>query len=198
MTTRPPYHPFSEIPPRVFETERLRLRAIEPSDRKLIFELYTGDPIASKYMSFPCAKKETDGDPFLRQVQASFTGSPTDAVFFSWLIQLKDTGEYVGSCGMDPHDGETVGGGYILNPRFWGRGIATEAWCALVRWAQTQPEVRRIVAWFHPDNAASGNVMRKSGMVCEGIQPKSKVLPNVSSEKIDTVVYAWERGRDGL
>jgi len=159
-----PLAPFSELPPRVFETERLRLRALILEDLTLIFKTYTGDPIATKYMAWPRAKTPEDGRPFLISVANSFSGKPVASAQFSWAIHLKATGECIGGCGIGADSEFVAGGGYILNPRFWRHGYAAEAFAAVVDWARQQPLVQRIEAVHHPDNPASGSVMRKVGM----------------------------------
>lgn len=185
--------PFGEVPPLTFETARLRLRAATISDLQLIFELYGGDLQATKYMAWPRAQTPEDSRGFWEMVDASFTGKPIGGVEFVWLIQLKETGEYVGSCGIGSHSGTSVGGGYILNPAFWGKGYAAEAWTPVVEWAKTQPLVHRIQAEHHPDNPASGAVMRKVGLSFDRINRKDGGYPNVGEGTVDEVVYAWVR-----
>lgn len=192
-----PLSPFSEIAPRTFETARLRLRAASLSDLRLIFELYGGDPVATRYMAWPRAVTAEDSRDFWEMVDASFKGHPPGNIEFVWLIQLKETGEYIGSCGIGTHSSNTVGGGYILNPAFWGKGYAAEAWTPVVEWAKTQPEIHRIQAEHHPDNPASGAVMRKVGLSFERINSKEGGYPNAPGEtRVDEVVYAWVRKRD--
>jgi len=185
--------PFSEVPPSIFETERLRLRALTLADLDLIFETYTGDPIATNYMAWPRYTRPEDGRPFLEAVEASFSGAPIGTAQFSWLISLRTTGEAIGGCGIGTDSETSVGGGYILNPRLWGKGYAAEAFRPLVGWAQTQPHVHRITATHHPDNPASGAVMRKVGLVFERVMRTENGYPNLNQQIVDEVVYSWTR-----
>lgn len=189
----PGFAPLSELPPLTFETERLTLRAITLEDCALMFRTYAGDPVVTKYMSFPCASGPQDSVPFVQGVVANFSGGLSDHKQFGWLLFRKDTGECIGSAGLGIKDLTSIGGGYILARSAWGQGFATEAWQALVEWGKSQPNVKRIEAEHHPDNPASGSVMRKVGFSCEGVLPKHTVLPNVGSEKVDVVVWAWNR-----
>ena len=75
----------------------------------------------------------------------------------------------------------------------WGHGLATEAWRPVVEWGKSQPNVQRIEADHHPDNPASGNVMRKLGRIREGVVPDFCVLPNLGSQKVEMVIWAWTR-----
>jgi len=190
--------PFSEVPPSIFETERLRLRALTLADLDLIFETYTGDPIATNYMAWPRYTRPEDGRPFLEGVEASFSGAPIGTAQFSWLISLKTTGEAIGGCGIGTDSEMTAGGGYILNPRFWGTGYATEAFRAVIEWAQSQPGVERICVTHHPDNPASGAVMRKVGLVFERVMRTENGYPNLDQKIVDEEVYSWTRATGEL
>lgn len=185
--------PFSEVPPRLFETERLILRALTIADLDLIFETYAGDPLATRHMAWPRYTKPEDGRPFLEGVEASFSGAPIGTVQFSWLISLRTTGEAIGGCGIGTDSETSAGGGYILNPRLWGKGLAGEAFRPVVEWAQRQPRVHRIAATHHPDNPASGAVMRKVGLVFERVMRIENGYPNLNQKIVDEVVYSWTR-----
>jgi ribosomal-protein-alanine N-acetyltransferase len=186
-------YPFREIPPRTFDTARLHLRASGLSDLELVFKLYTNDPLATKYMSWPRSTTVEDGRVFLEIVEDSFAGISNGALEFVWLIQVKQTGEFIGSCGIGTQQGSTVGGGYILSPPFWHRGYAAEAWAPVVEWAKTQPDIHRIEAVHHPDNPASGAVMRKVGLTFDRIDHKRNGYPNLGEGSVDELVYAWVR-----
>ena len=86
-----------------------------------------------------------------------------------WNITLK-TGDVVGDLGFKGLSADgAVEIGYGFLPEFWGKGYATEAVKAAVRWAAAQPEVKRIEAETVPDNAASQRVLEKAGFVPSGI-----------------------------
>lgn len=53
--------------------------------------------------------------------------------------------------------------GYWLTPGAWGRGYATEAGHAVLDAARHALGVRRVRAYHHADNPASGAVLRKLG-----------------------------------
>ena len=191
--TKSPLYPFNEVAPRTFETERLRLRAAEISDLERIFEVTGRDPVATKYMAFPRSKTPEDGRSFLELVEASFAGERKTSLEFAWLIQRTETGEFIGNCGIGTHIGTSVEGGYILGTAFWGKGYAAEAWKPVVKWAKTQPDIQRIEARHHPDNPASGAVMRKVGLSFDRINRRKNGYPNLGDECVDELVYAWIR-----
>lgn len=185
--------PLCCLPPRLFETPRLRLRAIEAGDSKLVFDLYASDPIATKYMSFKCTGQIEDTQNFVESAARYFLGQESPVKQFVWLIELKAAGEALGTAGLGPKDKYTLGGGYVLSRHFWGQGFASEAWTCLVEWGKTQPGVYRIEAWHDLDNPASGRVMQKAGMLFEGVLRRHSIHPNISDEPRDAAIYAWAK-----
>jgi ribosomal-protein-alanine N-acetyltransferase len=186
--------PLTSIPPRVIETERLILRAISAGDGQCLFDLYAHDALASKYMSFKVTGRVDESEVFAQSVGDLFNGKGDVPIRqFSWLIQEKSSGAFIGSAGFGPLNDTTLSGGYILNRSFWGRGYASEVWTKLVEVAQADPGVQRIEAYHHPENPASGKVMLRAGMTYEGIRPLGSVYPNISDEKVPDIIYAWNR-----
>ena len=83
-----------------------------------------------------------------------------------WLVIDKGEQTLIGDAGFQgaPDAGGTVEIGYSVLPAFRQRGYAFEAVQALVQWAFTQPDVRRIVAECLDDNTASIRILQKLGM----------------------------------
>ena len=54
--------------------------------------------------------------------------------------------------------------GYVLSKKLWGRGIATEAAQAVIRFLFEEVGFERITALHHYKNQASGRVMQKLSM----------------------------------
>jgi RimJ/RimL family protein N-acetyltransferase len=61
--------------------------------------------------------------------------------------------------------------GYWLAPDAWGRGIATEAATALVRWGFEALALERVHARVLADNPASRRVLAKLGLAVERVCP---------------------------
>lgn len=81
-------------------------------------------------------------------------------------VRLRGGGELVGLCGFmrdadGPREAELV---YELVPELWGRGIATEAARACLRYAFLEAGLERVVAGVDAPNVASARVIEKLGM----------------------------------
>lgn len=58
--------------------------------------------------------------------------------------------------------------GYWIVPKYWGRGIATEAVNSFVNWLFSEENIRFVTAGYFVDNPASGRVLSKSGFLACG------------------------------
>jgi RimJ/RimL family protein N-acetyltransferase len=87
---------------------------------------------------------------------------------FGMLAVLeKDTGNYVGQCGLLHQEIEGVHEleiGYSLLSNQWGKGYATEASIFLKQWAFRHTEVDSLISIIHVDNLASKKVALRNGM----------------------------------
>ena len=80
-----------------------------------------------------------------------------------------ETGELVGRCGLLSHRSQAeaqVEVAYLLSPRFWGRGLASEA-ARAVRDFGFRAGCSRLVSLIHVENGASKRVARAMGMTLE-------------------------------
>ena len=90
--------------------------------------------------------------------------------FGYWVLRDRKTLDPLGGAMlMVRSPGAKVELGFALGRVAWGRGLATEAARALVAHAFQALEVPNLEAFTHPDNAASGAVLRKAGMIETGL-----------------------------
>ena len=81
-----------------------------------------------------------------------------------------DEGKVVGNCGIRrkaENDWE-ADIGYELAPWHWGKGYATEAALAMVRFGFEELGLHRVSSWCIADNVASAKVLEKVGLKQEG------------------------------
>ena len=80
--------PLLAIPPRVIETDRLQLRALELGDGQLLFNLYAHDPAICRYMSFKIDGKVEAFASIMDEIPVSkLTPEPT----YACKIWMKDS-----------------------------------------------------------------------------------------------------------
>jgi ribosomal-protein-alanine N-acetyltransferase len=85
---------------------------------------------------------------------------------------IKAEGRYIGRCGLYPHrlsHGDIAPGeavlAFYLDRAYWGRGLATEAGRAFVRYGFETLHLTRILAAANIDNLASNRAIQKSGLI---------------------------------
>lgn len=141
-------------------TRRLVLRALSGEDAAPLHGILA-QPNVLRY--FP---RQTP--PTLEQVQRIIAGQLThwqDHGYGWWAVTLADTGQFIGWAGLQylPETDE-VEVAYLLDPAYWGRGLATEAAQKSLKFGYEDLDIPQIVAIVHPDNGASKRVIEKLGM----------------------------------
>lgn len=140
------------------ETERLRL--CEPSDRHVATLPHVlNDPeIAANTLTIPHPYTTDDA---VRAV-ARFTTAHTENTGFIRFIELRQSGELIGSIGLEFHDDHARGElGYVIGRAWWGKGFATEACRAMVDHGFRSLGLQRITAHAMLHNPASSRVLQK-------------------------------------
>ena len=147
------------------DTPRLQLRAIKKQDLSDIYE-YSSNPKTSQYLLWQPHKSEMETREHIDIVLSKYKSGE----FNDWAIVYKNNGKMIGTCGFTSIDEEnnSVEIGYVINPEYWGMGIATEAVTRILEFAFEVLEVNRVEAKFMFGNEASLAVMKKSGMKLEG------------------------------
>lgn len=147
------------------ETERLILRHMRPSDARDMYD-YARRPEVTRYLLWSPHEDEEYTRSYLRQVQKCYR----QGTFYDFGVELKEDGRFIGTCGFARIDeaNSTAEAGYVFNPDYWGRGLATEALRAVIAYG-FEKGYNRIEARFMADNLASRRVMERSGMTFEGI-----------------------------
>jgi ribosomal-protein-alanine N-acetyltransferase len=85
--------------------------------------------------------------------------------FGVWAIVDKKHQNLIGHCGFKFLENTTeVQIGYLLKKSYWGKGLATEAASAALKYGFEIAHLEKVVAVAKPDNIASRRVMEKLGM----------------------------------
>ena len=112
-----------------------------------------------------------EGDWLSVAVVERATGLTVGDLAFHWVSERDRTAEV----------------GFVFDPRYQGKGFATEAACALLDWAFTEAGFHRVIGRTEARNAASARVLEKLGMRLE-----ARLVENewVKGEWQSELVYA--------
>jgi ribosomal-protein-alanine N-acetyltransferase len=147
-------------------TSRLTLREYVEDDWKAVLA-YQSDPLYLRYYAWT-GRTEIEVRDFLGRFIASQSEEPR------WRYQLAIVenmeGKLIGSCGVRIIDAALKEGemGYELDSNYWGRGFATEAAKAMLRFGFDVLGLHRISAHCVSENVGSARVLKKIGMTQEG------------------------------
>ena len=181
----------TSFPPRVLETERLRLRPPTEADAPRIHGTYASCPKATRYLTFVPNPTPEVTLAFVRHAIGTWE---TGSGHFVWVLERRADGRLIGGMGFDSEeDRHSICMGYVLGHPFWGQGYATEALRAVLERAFEDPTLYRAWAVCDVDHIASARVMEKAGMHFEGVLGRFMRHPNVSSEPRDCRCYARVR-----
>ena len=155
-------YPVVNVP--VLETERLRLRAHRLDDFPASAAMWA-DPIVTRHTT---GKPQTPEEVWARLLR--YIGHWAMLGFGFWAVEEKDSGEFVGELGFADFKRElepSLDGipeiGWILVPRFHGKGYATEGVGAVIAWGDEHFGAVKTVCLIQPENLASIRVAGKFG-----------------------------------
>ena len=141
------------------------LRRLVPEDLDSLYTLYR-DPEIRHY--FP--EGTLSRDDTREELEWHQHGHPRHPELGLWATIYKETGEFVGRCGLIPWtiDGAPeVEVAYMIDKHFQRQGLGAEAARALVQYGFAQLRLRRIVALIDPENVASIHTAQRAGLSFE-------------------------------
>lgn len=151
--------------PPTLTTPRLVLRPFQASDAAAVHAYVSDRELASTTAAIPHPYPEGAAEVWI--ATHAMRSADSEAVVLA--ITLRETGELVGSIEirLSPAHRRADLGYWVGRPH-WGRGYATEAAGALLRWAFDTLDLHRVHASHLGRNPSSGAVLRKIGMRHEG------------------------------
>ena len=148
---------------KTIETERLILRPITENDAEALFEYCRNENIGSN-----AGWKPHENIEETREIM-KLVFLDKENVFG---MELKETGQLFGSIGLIPdpkrQNNQTRMLGYAIGENYWGKGYATEAVKALIRFGFEKLGLSLISAYCYPFNERSKRVLNKCKFVYEG------------------------------
>ena len=123
-----------------------------------------------RHMLIPLAESEDDARRFIAGAGEIHAGIRWQTSAIRW----EAGGDLIGVCGLgvmeERQDAEAW---YLLDPKYWGQGIVTEAVAQLLVLAFDDFLLHRVWATCLPENPASTRVLEKAGFRREGVLRQS-------------------------
>jgi RimJ/RimL family protein N-acetyltransferase len=149
----------------VLTTDRLLLRPFTLEDAPVVQRLASAREVAESTLSIPHPYPEGAAAEWIALHQPRFDEDKELLL----AITVRETDEVAGAMALIlklQHDKAELG--YWIGVPYWGRGYATEAAQAMMRYGFREWPLNRIEAFHFSRNPASGRVMQKLGMKHEG------------------------------
>lgn len=148
------------------ESERLLLREFVIDDWAAL-NAYTSDPRVVKYMPFG-PTTESGAREHLAQCLATAAEQPRR--IYELAVVLRAENHLIGTAtlALHPEERRHASFSYLLHPKYWGQGYATEAMHTLIDFGFKVLQLHRLEDTCDTRNRASARVMEKLGMRREG------------------------------
>ncbi|HEY3929395.1 MAG TPA: GNAT family N-acetyltransferase [Candidatus Koribacter sp.] len=136
-------------------TQRLKFRHWTADDLPLALQLW-GDSRVTEHLGGDFTPAGTAA-----RLNSEIAQQQAHAVQY-WPIFTLDDSQFIGVCGLRPYR-DILELGYHLRPDFWGKGIASEAARAAIKYGFYALEVPALFAGHYPENLVSKHVLEKLG-----------------------------------
>jgi ribosomal-protein-alanine N-acetyltransferase len=150
----------------ILETERLALRTWSLADAEEGFKRILSDPEVMRYIGTGQPNADVEQS---RAWLARMCAHQQQHGFCFWAVVEKESNQLIGTCGLgyQRDGGLPVEFGYSLARAYWGRGLATEAARACLRYVFEHLSLAEIAASVDSRNVASQRVLEKIGFVLQ-------------------------------
>lgn len=166
----------------ILETDRLILRHLVMDDLNDLFALYS-DPEIRKYFPEGVLNLEDTRE----ELEWHMNGHPRHPELGLWATIHKETGKFIGRCGLLPweiDDQLEVEIAYLLDKSFWHQGLATEAARGLLQYGFEHLKLNRLICLIDPENVASQRVAERTGMTLE------RKVDGIDGDNLPTLIYS--------
>ena len=177
-------NPFSFLPFKNLESDRLVLRQIIPDDVKEIFALRSNAEVM-KYVPRPLCTTVNEAMDLVNIMQQRLETNEG----INWAITLKGNNKLIGYIGHYRIQWEHFRSeiGYMLSPEQQGKGIVSEAIQLIIEYGFSVMNMHSLEAVIDPDNAASARVLEKNNFIKEAHFKENEFF---DGKFIDAVVYS--------
>lgn len=142
----------------ILETSRLLLRTFVVEDARAFYDLNRHWDVI----------RFTGDTPFLSVLEAKYFienyKEYEQQGFGRWAVVEKETGRFIGFCGLKLNEQGQVDLGFRFYKQKWGKGFASEAALACIEYGFNTLGLEEIIGRAVKENVASIRVLQKCGM----------------------------------
>ena len=163
-------------------TKRLTIRSFGTQDITQTYVSWLNDPIVTRYSNQRFKEHTINGCTLYAK---SFVGSENR---FLALIH-RESNEMIGTMTIyqaKPHGTADIGI-MIGNRNYWGLGLGSEAWIAVMRELLQVPEIRKVTGGTSRANKGMMKIMKQAGMHQEAVRRDQEII---EGEPTDIVYFA--------
>ena len=165
-------------------TERLQLRLFQPGDTEWLYQLYSQPDVARFLLDEPWTKEVTE-----EKLAGNLAKTGIESPNGSLELAVEYQGVPIGNVTLWLTDSTYGQGevGWVFNPKYGGRGFASEAVQAVLALGFEHYDLHRIVAQMDARNSASAALARRVGL-----RQEAHLIQNWFSkgEWTDTLIFA--------
>jgi RimJ/RimL family protein N-acetyltransferase len=165
----------------VLETPRLRLSRLSTADAPFIVVLLNDEA----FLRYIGDRGVRNVDDACRYILTGPVAMYEQHGFGLWKVELRDTGEPIGMCGLLKRDTlPDVDIGFAFLPQFRAQGYGLEAAAAVMDYGKREFGLKRIVAITSPDNENSASLLGKIGFRFERLMEHGE-------QREEIRLFAW-------
>lgn len=159
----------------IIENKRFILRKFTKNDINDLYE-YASDSEVTKFLSWDTYKNIDIAVDYIENVLLRYSKNE----IAPWGIEWKENSKMIGSIDFVQYDKKNFSAeiGYVLNRKYWNKGIMTEALKEIIKFGFDEMNLMRIETRLNAMNIASEMVMQKNGLTYEGTLRKKEFLKN--------------------
>ena len=151
----------------ILETNRLRLRELQPPDAPFILQLLN-EPSWIRYIGNKTVHDLEGARAYIERTRKSYEANG----FGLWMVEQRDDATPLGLCGLLKRDAlEDVDLGFALREGCQRRGYGLESADAVMKLARSRFKLQRVVAIVDRDNEPSAALLEKLGFRFERVIP---------------------------
>ena len=175
----------TDFPKIILETKRLTLRHQVIEDLDDLWALYCNPNITKYIPDAPRSREEAR-----EELEWHMHGHPKHPELGLWATIHKESGKFIGRCGLLPWEIEGVHEvevAYTIAQEYWRQGLASEAAQGILQYGFEKLNLTRLICMIEPDNIGSQKVAEKIGMTLE------KRVDGIDGDNYPTLIYSIKK-----